>query len=78
MTEDLEAGDIVWLKSGAKSCTSDLKEGGTGTPKMTIEIISGIMLERKASCIWWDGLEFKRGDFYISSLTRVPNGSKQA
>ena len=77
MTEDLEAGDIVWLKSGAKSFTADLKEGGTSTPKMTIEFTSGISLERKASCIWWDGLEFKRGDFYIASLTKVSNGNKQ-
>ena len=40
MTEELEAGEVVWLKSGALSRQADYKEGSIGTPKMTIEVIS--------------------------------------
>ena len=68
---DIEAGDIVWIKSGAKSCQADYKEGSTGTPKMTVEILSGVGSEKKASCVWWNGFEYKRDSFYVASLIKV-------
>ena len=76
MTEELEVGEVVWLKSGAMSRQADYKEGSIGTPKMTIEVISGVGSEKKASCIWWDGSDYNRHDFYVVSLTKVNNETR--
>ena len=53
-------GDVVWLRSAARSCEADYKQPiKMSTPKMTVASIDGT----NAECVWWDGNEYHADTF---------------